>query len=716
MNLFLDTKLPEFSKTAAEVTLPEDPSGWQQEILQEIYKQAPFIADYDPSVVMDRLDGERGTAFGHIEVGNKTELNVSQGDPAAQVAGIRHVRIPIIVRDGKLFPFDLMVTEDAKVFPLTERRLRSALFRPQVFDVTSRTPGDQSLISALYPPYRQNYGFGGGGATMSAGMGKEGGADPTPTRSISADDMAKMRAEAAALPKSAPKAVAKAGAKPGLLGRAAAFFGKKASILEAVLPTALESDYTRTAESLQEVAEWLVHNKEAMAHPLKVLSGFQPQAARTLTEKVAHALIPSVIQVARTNEGYVVKKASAQYWHPTIQRVDRGELVRTVGAEVALLIDKTGSVTSAMGEDLASEPEEQTESDTPKLITDYGIYKVQDQEGKHLIGFAFPNLIDVEGHPLPMTLFTNGSQTAVQGEIVGVRVAEGLSVTTGRPKGYGAFYKVLPNGRVEAMVPMDLQMNFTGADGQVALVGHTMEGREIQVSIEQGIQKPTLADEQHLCIPEDWRWLPLEGTKAVSLVAHPDEYMKVAEIPLSVQLRGDASGSFSISGGPIEKVAKDERELLSMEDTLFYLAGLGVPPAIGIRKMAETIQRMAPVTVAVSRDISPSALVNEEAIKTASASPSFTVKLRQNLAKEAAFVPDPLAVDTMLSLGFLNPENVMTFVSYMPQLDEAQAHLGDLLVAARLGLREVPVYALERAMKGLEDVIEGLNVLAFQKN
>lgn len=666
MNLFLDTKLPEFSKTAAEVTLPEDPSGWQQEILQEIYKQAPFIADYDPSVVMDRLDGERGTAFGHIEVGNKTELNVSQGDPAAQVAGIRHVRIPIIVRDGKLYPFDLMVTEDSKVFPLTERRLRSALFRPQVFDVTSRTPGDQSLISALYPPYRQNYGFGGGGATMSAGMGKEG--------------------------------------------------GKKASILEVVLPTALETDYARTAESLQEVAPWLVHNKEAMAHPLKVLAGFEPQAARTMTEKVAHALIPSVIQVARTNDGYVVKKASAQYWHPTIQRVDRGELVRTVGAEVALMIDKTGSVTSAMGEDLASEPEEQTESDTPKLITDYGIYKVQDQEGKHLIGFAFPNLIDVEGHPLPMTLFTNGSQTAVQGEIVGVRVAEGLSVTTGRPKGYGAFYKVLPNGRVEAMVPMDLQMNFTGADGQVALVGHTMEGREIQVSIEQGIKAPAMADEQHLCIPEDWRWLPLEGTKAVALVSHPDEYVKVAELPLSVQLRGDSTGSFSISGGPIEKVARDERELLSMEDTLFYLAGLGVPPAVGIRKMAETIQRMAPVTVAVSRDLCPAALVNEEAVKTASASPSFTVKLRRDLVKEAAFVPDPLAVDTMLSLGFLNPENVMTFVSYMPQLDEAQAHLGDLLVAARLGLREVPVYALERAMKGLEDVIEGLNILAFQKN
>lgn len=666
MDLFLDTKLPEFSKTAAEVTLPEDPTQWQQEILQEIYKQVPFIADYDPSVVMDRLDGERGVAFGHVEVGNKTELNVTQGEQAAQVAGIRHVRIPIIVRDGKLFPFDVMVTEDSKVLPLTERRLRSALFRPQVFDVTSRTPGDQSLISALYPPYRQNYGFGGGGATMSAGMGKEG--------------------------------------------------SKHASILAAVLPTAHEGDYTRTAERLQEVAPWLPHNKEAMAQPLKTLAGFEPRGSKSLHEKVAGVLVPSVVQVARTNEGYVVKKASAQYWLPTLQRMDRGELVKAVGSEVALLIDKTGSVTSTMGEDLAAEPEGQTESDSPKLITDYGIYKVQDQEGKHLIGFAFPNLIDVEGHPLPMTLFTNGSQTAVQGEIVGVRVAEGLSVTTGRPKGYGAFYKVLPNGHVEAMVPMDLQMNFTGADGQVALVGHTMEGREIQVSIEQGIKAPAMADEQHLCVPEDWRWLPLEGTKAVSLVSHPDEYMKVAEVPLSVQLRGDASGTFSISGGPIEKVAKDEREMLSMEDTLFYLAGLGVPPTVGIQKMAESIQLMAPVQVAVSRELTPAALVNEEVTKTAQAAPSFTVRLRQDLAKEAAFVPDPLAVDTMLSLGFLNPENVMTFVSYMPQLDEAQAHLGDLLVAARLGLREIPSYALERAMKGLEDVIEGLNVLAFQKN
>ena len=56
--------------------------------------------------------------------------------------------------------------------------LRQALFRPQAFDVTSRTPGDQSMIGQLYPPYRQNYGFGGGGIAMNAaggmGIGKVG--------------------------------------------------------------------------------------------------------------------------------------------------------------------------------------------------------------------------------------------------------------------------------------------------------------------------------------------------------------------------------------------------------------------------------------------------------------------------------------------------------------------------------------------------------------
>jgi hypothetical protein len=51
----------------------------------------------------------------------------------------------------------------------------------------------------------------------------------------------------------------------------------------------------------------------------------------------------------------------------------------------------------------------------------------------------------------------------------------------------------------------------------------------------------------------------------------------------------------------------------------------------------------------------------------------------------------------------------------MPAIDEAQLKMCELLLAARLGLRDVPVSALEKAVRTTEDVLEGLKVLAFQK-
>jgi hypothetical protein len=89
--------------------------------------------------------------------------------------------------------------------------------------------------------------------------------------------------------------------------------------------------------------------------------------------------------------------------------------------------------------------------------------------------------------------------------------------------------------------------------------------------------------------------------------------------------------------------------------------------------------------------------------------------MRRDLVKEAAVIPDPAAVDTVLSLGFLNPENLGTFISAIPEIDASQTKMCELLLAARLGLAEVPAPALEKAIRSTEEVLEGLKVLAFQK-
>ena len=87
--------------------------------------------------------------------------------------------------------------------------------------------------------------------------------------------------------------------------------------------------------------------------------------------------------------------------------------------------------------------------------------------------------------------------------------------------------------------------------------------------------------------------------------------------------------------------------------------------------------------------------------------------LRKDLVKEAAVIPDPTAVDTVLSLGFLNAENLGIFISYLPKIDEAQEKICELLLASRLGLKNIPVPALEKAMRTVEEVLEGLHQLAF---
>jgi len=186
MELFLDQDpLPfEFEKNAAEVALPEDPNQWPNEILQELYKQVSFIADFSTHVVLDRVDAEKGYAFGHVLVASKTESPAGAPPEQEQAAGIRKARIPIIVKERKLYPFDVIITESSKMLPLTEPRIRQALFRPQMFDVTSKTPGDISMIGQLYPPYRQNYGFGGGGAVVNMGMGKTGEAKQAGARRV----------------------------------------------------------------------------------------------------------------------------------------------------------------------------------------------------------------------------------------------------------------------------------------------------------------------------------------------------------------------------------------------------------------------------------------------------------------------------------------------------------------------------------------------------
>ena len=724
-------------KSAAETMLSEDANSWPSEIVQELFKQIPYIADFEPQVVMDRTDAERGYGFGHVEVQNKTEIQHGAPDDAMQAAGIKSARIPIIIKDRKLQPLDLLVTDDSEILPLTEARLRAAIFRPQAFDITGRGPGDMSMIGQLYPPYRQNYGFGGGGATMNVGMGKESEAKEALNMSTvgsylkkQTDPQGLASASKSLLGRGAQLVgggAAELGQKKLLAGNIAAQrMGKMSSVLEAILPTLNQSDINAFFDKIaadRGLQAACAANAIAMEPSVRKLAEFNPVSNEKRAAAMLEHIKPDVVQLRKEAQGYSIKSAQHRFWMPVIRNMDRGQAVQVLGEKVVLAADLSGSTTMALGEGAAAGAAEgELEGDAPEIVSQFGIYKVQDEEGKHLIGYVFPNLIDIDGTALPIALFTNGSQMCVQGEIAGVSVGEGASLFEGKPQGAGCFYHVIENGHAQATVPMTIKATIASPEqGGVILHAETYDGREVQVIVQPNIQEITPSPEgDHLLIPDTFSWLPLDKAEDTSLVGNPEDFNKEAQLTRklsSVTVRSDGE-SFSFVGLPVDKLASDERDFLSLDDSLFLLGALGTDLDHAMRKLGEAVAFSRPIDIRVGRYIKTARDGMHDTIeKFASALAAAPVAhLRADLVKEAAVIPDPVAVDTVLSLGFLNPENLGVFIGYLPVIDEAQKKMCELLLSARLGLREIPVPALEKAVRTTEETLEGLKVLGFQQS
>lgn len=654
MDLFLQSNLS-FEKLAMGTEMPEDPNQWAQAILQEVYKQLPYLSDFSPHVNMEKIDAEQGYGFGSITVSNQTEVQ-----PGAAAAGVRQVRIPVVIKGGKLSPLDLMVTDDSKVFPMTESRLRSAIFRPQAFDVTSKTPGDQSMIGTLFPPYRNGVGMGMGGF---GGVALEG-----------------------------------------------AGMGKMASMLGAISGTLNDSDLAAFKSTLLEDSVRLAYEKNAAA---------TFDATRALLEqperrKVAFSELvePSVMQVVKIAGGYVVKTASHKYWDPQTRILNRGEALEELGEKIVMAADMSGAATIA-SDATATGIEAPEEHAGP--ISSCGVYSVHTDDGQALQGYVIPNLYDTDGTRLPISLFTNGQQAAVQSDILGTHVSNDVpELPSASPSGYGVFYTHEDGGLV-ATIPMELTGSFAQPGEPSVSQGVTFDGRQVEVSQQPNLQT-IFGTPERLLVPMHWKWLPMDKAGEVSLRSSEDGAPKEASARRAFASVDVVSGGsqFSIRGPVVEKIAHDQREFLDVDDAMFLLAGLGVEQAYGMRKLAESTMGHGAVNVQIGRLIHTAAEQTKVAHAKASEFLNSLPSLKRQLFKEAAVISDPEAVDTVLSLGFINPENLTTFIGYMPVLEGSQSKLCELLMASRLGLNNTPEGALERAVRATEEVLEGLKTLAFE--
>lgn len=83
-------------------------------------------------------------------------------------------------------------------------------------------------------------------------------------------------------------------------------------------------------------------------------------------------------------------------------------------------------------------------------------------------------------------------------------------------------------------------------------------------------------------------------------------------------------------------------------------------------------------------------------------------RLNVDLIKEASVIDDPESVEAMLSLNFINKDNIEEFVGEIGNLEKVKSKLCNMLVTSRMGLTELDEGALKSAINGLDKTIIGL--------
>jgi hypothetical protein len=104
--------------------------------------------------------------------------------------------------------------------------------------------------------------------------------------------------------------------------------------------------------------------------------------------------------------------------------------------------------------------------------------------------------------------------------------------------------------------------------------------------------------------------------------------------------------------------------------------------------------------------------VNEEGVVLTDPE-AFALRLQyltRDFDKIAATLQDSGLVDSVLSLKFINKENIDKYAEFAPQFEEAVNHLADLLIASRVGL-QIQEEAVKTAMKNMAIVVRELKTL-----
>ena len=693
-------------------------ANWPIEILKVLGEDYGWVTEGVRPATPDieQLNQETGSGYGGIIVWAQPRQEPAANRPAAQPPEPTgpSIIIPFVVRNFQMSPLDVFIAGQ-KVLPLTQKRVAEALMATQIFTGVdrSRKMMQDSLGDQLSPPPEAFYGqfgrpYGSGEATVAGGSRyAAAGARTKEAGAISTQDSIILNQLLSTLSDTEMKTF-----KDTVYGSPATLAqfvrNKNVDILQRLLKAR-----PLTNDDFRNIARWgfkknvLLFEKESAGRwSVTMYNDLYPEPdllqgvpERTLLEKFSD--VPEVRERLWDSDGFIVT-------------IDHKEVKPVVWEHDAA--------------------PETTEIHSP------GVWLVVADNKQVEKGFAWDKFCDFDHNPMSYVLWYDGYCFSVQDHVQGERIEDDTWEFTDaalKPGIWGSWLHKHEGDELHPSMPFKVVAVYKSGV-HVCVRATDLFGHDVNFILDPGIEKmtnatgilsPDLADAlsgRAYLVPASARFVTL-GSMRIRLVETAKEMRsafrdtaianlnvmrdRTAPATTAVVTCTDAEqGLYRVEGAILQPLihsnVSDCKKLCakwmlvmlgcSTEDAETILAR-----AHGLRGGHLYVMALRPMRGEANVRIDK---LTDEVIKVSKV-------LRRDLVKEAAYIKDRNSVDALLSLNFVNPNNLIVFLENLDKFQEVETNLAKLLLMARFGLEAVPENAVANALKNLNVVNESLEML-----
>lgn len=601
----------------------------------------PYVADFQLGIDMDKVDDKTGYGMGYLTAR----------------AGEASVRIPIVIQNFELNPMDVFIKDD-EFHPLTEVRLREALFDPRMFSDQVPTDDNAGGYPGNYPPHSGKYVYA------------------SDTRSM----------------------------------------------LERIATTVSETDKKHFLGKLAGDSELLAsYQSHGLTDVIRKVASMGRPKAESGTRLVHAALEPNVIMVEKIGyDQFKVSAVSDRLYSPIEKLMGGDELIAKFGSDIHTSVLENGEFSIVRGRRPAKPVILEGLTSDFKKLDEYGRCEVRTALNDRVLGWLFPKVVDLDGVALDgEKLFTDGESTwCLQPDIVGRQVLESNTLSEEPPSAElkpgvsGVFYYLDQSGRAFCTLPVTLSSAVIDAGDMMRMDVVTSLGECYTLEVSNGVESimKSRRDKYTRYIPAKMRFCAVG--RCQQLLNDPSTIAKFAEAKLAarsyVQVSTNENGDlYSFAGTDCDALSGGASNV-PRSRAKFHLMSLGMAD----RDAVDVLDRASSNGRCTVSNMQPLLTEHEKSseVRTEVIQPLLDAlpRLKTDLIKEASFIPDAKTVDSVLSLNFINLENLNTFMESIPTLKQAGSKLAELLTASRIGLGVVQEEPTKKAMDNLERVVEDL--------